>query len=441
MKYLEVPESHRTLHFCIAGKPGQGKSCLMYAMALQDIKQGKNVCVLDPNGDLVEDLINHIPPEREDDVIYLDGLAPIPLDFMSWHDDPAGVSKAILADDLIMLFVRLSQGEWGGRMDSVMTYAVMTALEAHRTFLDIHALLSNEDLRRTITNLPVIRNNHDLNHYWKNEFDRENKEAIRAITSRMTKYLMAPPLKVALGHPEPELKVAKIIERNEVLLVNLNKIGERAGNVYGSLLVAQIQQAIFKRGSIERQHRTPTYLYVDEFHNFGGASFSKILREARKFKLGLTVATQFPTQLGDELKEHLKGCVSSYVLFKMDEDHARVFRSAIRPHKPEMLAALQEFHALYRAADGTVHFGSAITDVDDKVLGYKGINTPRWPARPTDEDLARADRIRKRTIREYACQPRQNPDSDVESNRDDARDKPNPFLQNQGQARKPKRPR
>ncbi|MGD0776046.1 MAG: DUF87 domain-containing protein, partial [Candidatus Solibacter sp.] len=124
-----IPDSARSRHVYIAGKPGQGKSTLMYWMAIQDIKRGASVCILDPNGDLVEDVLNRIPAEREDDVIYLDGLAPIPLDFMAWKhpdctDAQNDLSRSILSDDLISMFRRLAEGEWGPRMDSIMNFAV-----------------------------------------------------------------------------------------------------------------------------------------------------------------------------------------------------------------------------------------------------------------------------------------------------------------------------
>jgi hypothetical protein len=138
------------------------------------------------------------------------------------------------------------------------------------------------------------------------------------------------------------------------------------------------------------------YLYVDEFQDFSGSSFGKILSQARKFNLGLTLANQFPKQVGD-LMEDIRGCVTSYVLFQMDQDHANVLKGVIHPYKPQDLATMPQFKALYHAHDGTSQF----------------ITTPMWPAPPTPEQSARAERIRQRTIRDYGREPRQEPPSDA----------------------------
>src|SRR2546427_7067852 len=58
---LHISDKVRTRHIYIAGKTRHGKSNLIFWMALQDIDQGKGVCVLDPHGDLVRKLIHYIP--------------------------------------------------------------------------------------------------------------------------------------------------------------------------------------------------------------------------------------------------------------------------------------------------------------------------------------------------------------------------------------------
>jgi hypothetical protein len=393
----EIPYSARTRHVYICGKSGYGKSTLEYWMALQDMAQGKSVFVVDPNGDLVEQLLNYIPRHRVEDTIYLDGLSPVPLDFMAWQDDH---DRAILADDLMVMFRRLSEGEWGPRMDAIMNYAILTILEAHRPFLDIYRVLTSQPYReRSI--MPAIQNKPVLSSYWANEYPRLPHDAYAPITARMAKFLLTPALETALGHPNPELKIPKVIERNQILLVNLNKIGEKAGNIYGSLIVSQIQQAVFRRGSVPMDRRTPVYVYVDEFQDFSTSSFGKILSQARKFNLGLTLANQHPKQIPD-LIDDVKGCVSTFVMFQMDSEHARSLASAIRPYKPEDIERLPRFRALYRPASGEPKF----------------ITIPLPPGKPTENQYRNAESIRKRTIESYSCKPA--PES-VESKGDDIR--------------------
>jgi hypothetical protein len=372
-----IPDAARSRHVYISGKPGYGKSTAMYWMALEDIMRNRAVAVLDPNGDLVEQILRNIPAHRVEDTIYLDGLSPIPLDFMGWQTDQ---DREILSDDLLIMFRRLSEGEWGPRMDGIFRYTIYTILEARRTFLDIYHILVNPNARNEI--LRSV-SNPDLLEYWESQFPASNREAVAPIASRMAKFLLTPPLATALGHPNPKLKVSEAIQENKVILVNLKRMGEDAANFYGSMIVSQIQQAIWRRGDVAPLDRKPFYLYVDEFQDFRTSTFGKILSQARKFNLGLTLANQHPKQIGD-LMDDIRGCVSTFLTFRMDADHALALKSAIRPYEPEDLERLPVFRALYSSSDGNV----ALVDV------------PQPPPEPAENC---ADDIRKRTIERYAC--------------------------------------
>jgi hypothetical protein len=363
----------------VSGKPGYGKSTAMYWMAMRDIERNKAVAVLDPNGDLAEQILANVPEHRAHDTIYLDGLSPIPLDFMGWTTDQ---EREVLSDDLIMMFRRLSEGEWGPRMDGIFRYTTYTILEARRTFLDIYRILTSETSRRDI--LRSVKNP-DLLDYWDNQFPASNREAVAPIASRMAKFLLTAPLATALGHPHPKLKVAEAIDANKVILVNLKKMGEDAANFYGSMIVSQIQQAIWRRAEIPFAERKPFYLYVDEFQDFRTSTFGKILSQARKFNLGLTLANQHPRQIGD-LIDDVRGCVSTFLTFRMDADHATSLKSAIRPHEPQDLEKLPVFRAMYSACDGSVSL----------------IDIPKPPPEPKESF---AHEIRKRTLEQYAVPP------------------------------------
>src|ERR1017187_2704065 len=152
------------------------------------------------------------------------------------------------------------------------------------------------------------------------------------------------------------------------------------------MIVSQIQQAIWGRAEIPFAERKPFYLYVDEFQDFRTSTFGKILSQARKFNLGLTRANQHPKQIGD-LIDDVRGCVSTFLTFRMDADHATNLRSAIRPHEPHDLEKLPVFRALYSACDGSV----ALVDI------------PKPPPEPANQ--SRADEIKTRTLQQYAVPP------------------------------------
>jgi len=409
MRQFGIPDSVRTQHVYIAGKTRHGKSTLIHWSALQDIDGDKGVAVLDPKGDLVERLIHHIPKKRVADTIYLDGMTPIPIDFMSWA---TYAEKTQLADDLMVTFKQLSQNAAGDRWQSILQWTVNTILEARAcSFLDIYYFLVSEDKRRSI--LKRIRNDEILQ-YWKEQFPHLPKDSATPITTRMAKFLLTPSLKAMLGSPDAKLNIFDLMESKKVLLVNLNKVGKESGNLLGTLLVSKFQQAALRRECQMPKDRIPFYLYADEFQNFQTSAFDVILSEAGGFQLCLTLAHQYVDQLDPRIRASIFGNVSSWILFRLGWQEAVLFKSEIPsmateqvwkrnpcsdgmewmsrplPFDPASLTSLPRGRALYRAADGTAHF----------------INTPPPPG-PSKASCAEI--IRKRTLDEYACQPPKEP--------------------------------
>jgi len=403
MKFA-IPDPVRNRHVYIAGKTRHGKSTLIHACAFQDIAQGKGVAVLDPKGDLVEKLIQFIPESRVPDTIYLDGVTPIPVDFMSW-ETRAELSQ--LADDLMVTFKQVSQNAVGDRWQSILQWTVTTILEAKDcSFLDIYYFLVSETRRRSI--LSKITNQ-DILRYWSDQYPHFPKDSATPITTRMAKFLLTPSLKVMLGSPNAKLNISDVMEQKKVLLVNLAKGGKESGNLIGTLLVSKFQQAAMRRQSQKPKDRTPFYLYADEFQNFQTSAFDVILSEAGGFKLCLTLAHQYVDQLDPKIRASIFGNVSTLVLFRLGQQDAALFKAEIPsmktedvwkrsprsgemewmkrpvPFEPSVLTSLPRGRALYRAADGSARF----------------INTPPPLESP---GASYAEIIQKRTIAEYGVQ-------------------------------------
>jgi hypothetical protein len=373
---VEIPDSARDRHIYIAGKQGSGKSLLIFWMALQDIDQGKGVCVLDPHGDLVEQMIHYIPEHRVNDTLYLDFTQPIPLDF--FHTETFK-EKEYLADDIIGTFRRLSGGDWGIRMDSILRNVTGALLSVPgMTFLDIHRVMTDKGFRdKTI---PQINNEHIRRYFAEGgEFDKERSDSKLAITSRITKFLLTPALKTIVGHPQPKLRIPELIKTKKVLLVNLNKVGEETKTILGTLLVAKIQRVAMGR---KPEDRIPFYLYADEFHRFQTSSFEEIISEARKFKLCLTLAHQGIWQLDSVKLRHAVRMITTLLLFNVEEETARFFRSELQGDFE--LQQLERGQAVYRKHNGYT------TLIDT-------------PAPPHDSEQSFAEIIRNRTIELYSC--------------------------------------
>lgn len=288
MRPVVLPDSVRARHLYIVGKSGSGKSTLITNIAVQDIQRGEGVCVIDPHGDLVSDLLDYIPESRVKDAIYFnvsDRQHPIALDMMSARSE---AEIEILTDDLITTFRRLTE-TWGERMETILRYAFSTLLRTPgATFLDLQKLLTNEGWRSTV----VRRLNFEpLTNFWYSQFPNMPKDAAQPILSRMIKIVLSPTLNAIFGRSSNTLKFNDVIRNRKILLINLggdsrdrnNKqlsVSDEMKKLIGSVVVSQIQLAAMRQASIPEAARVPCRMFVDEFQNFVSGAFPKILSEA-----------------------------------------------------------------------------------------------------------------------------------------------------------------
>lgn len=347
IKKIGLPHAVRDRHLYIIGKTRMGKSTLITNIAHADIMRGSGVCVIDPHGDLVEDLLNSIPEHRIKDTIYFnanDKERPIPLNILQAQNEEA---VTLLADNLHVTFRRLSE-TWGQRMDDILRATLQTlALTPQATFGDIKRLLQDPSYRERITkNLdhPMLKD------FWQIDFPAYPKDAITPIISRVNRFLYAPHFYKMFSTSKGALSISQVIEEKKILLVNLasGAIGDDNATLLGSLFVSQIQQAIMGRAALPRDFRVPYFLFVDEFQNFTNSGFDKILSEAGKYKLCLTLAHQFISQLSDAQRDAIFGNVGTMIMFGVGDKDAMALRNQIGNFEPTDLLNLAKYHALCR---------------------------------------------------------------------------------------------
>lgn len=345
---VALPDSVRTRHLYIVGKSGSGKSTLITNIAVQDIKRGEGVCVIDPHGDLVSDLLDHIPERRVKDTIYFnvsDRQHPIGLDMMSAKSE---AEIEILTDDLITTFRRLTE-TWGERMETILRYAFNTLLRTPgATFLDLQKLLTNEGWRATIVRK---LNFEPLTDFWYSQFPNMPKDATQPILSRMTKIVLSPTLNAIFGRSRNTLNFDDVIRNRKILLINLGgdsrdrnneqlSVSDEMKKLIGSVVVSQLQLAAMRQASIPEAQRVPCRLFVDEFQNFVSGAFPKILSEARKYKLSLTVAHQYISQLDDATRNAVFGNVGTMIVMPLSQKDAGYLGAELGAYTPEDVANL-----------------------------------------------------------------------------------------------------
>ena len=408
---MEIPYDIRDRHIYAIGKTRNGKTTLLYSIINQDIQNGAGVCVLDPKPsgqrpNLVETLLQHIPPEREPDVIYFSAANPVPIDVMSWQTE---AERQTLAADLMETFMQFVAQKDGDRWPGILRFVIHTLLDAKNcTFLDIYNFLidppkQDSEFRQSV--LKRVSRPHLLK-YWNETYRLFPQDVAMPILNRMSQHILVEPLNTMLGTLNPELSIENIIRKKQILLVDLTGAGQETANFIGTLFVSRIQQAVY------RNLRTNFYLFADEFQNFQTSAFDKILSEAGGLGLRLTLANQYFDQMQTSIRSAVRGNVATYFVFQIAPEDTSYFKNLMplvpdpnglkppSPMKPDILANLVPFTALYAIAGSAPQF--------------KRIPPP--PDHPTDEQLERAERIKSSTLRKYgpaACKSAIPPDNPV----------------------------
>ena len=399
---IEIPDSIRDQHIYVPGKTRHGKSTLFHAMAYQDIKNGHGVCVIDPKGDLVQSLLHWIPEERKDDCIYFSMQKPVPIDFMSYPPE----LKAKLVGDLKFVVTRGLDANAAPLMDAIIENLIYTLLNANEhpelnkpenfkyrcTFLDIHRFLKNERRREFIREFVT---DDELNAEW--DVMPTAKECAPTLT-RMNRFVRNPVLRRIFECPDPELKIADVMNQGKILLVNLAPLSEESKTV-ATLLIGKIRQAALERAGPDDEvlpkPRIPFRLYADEFQFYQTSDFDEILSFAGGYGLHLTLANQYFSKLSSEIQGAIDGNVGSFIIFKIGSKDRNSFAHIAQPYDSQSLLELPKYQALYK--------------IGDRLAIIKPT-----PAPPPAPKHSYAGYIRTRTLDLYSCKSdprRHNPDS------------------------------
>lgn len=325
---VELSSAGRRQGTYVAGINGTGKSTLLLNMALQDIAAGDGLCLLDPHGDLVEDVLTRIPAHRRDDVILFDPGDidyPFGLNLFECTDptDPKLVDR--VCSEVVLTFKKLFADFWGPRMEDLIRHAVLTLVATPDcTMLDMLPLLTDEDARERYvsrTSDPVIR------HYWAQAFPtnkRTQGEWVSSTLNKIGRFLTNPVIRNIVSQPKSSFDFRQIMDEGKVLLVNVSKgqLGEDNSSLLGSVLVGKILIAALSRAEVPFEERRTFHLIVDEYHSFATESFPTLQSEGRKFGIDTVFAHQYRDQL-DELNRGSTLNVGNFILFRLTGRDAR----------------------------------------------------------------------------------------------------------------------
>lgn len=317
-------------HIYIIGKTGSGKTTLLRNMIIQHIALGHGVGLIDPHGDLAEELLDHIPRSRTDHLVYFN---PSDLEFPIALNLLANVPKDerhLVASGIVGAFKSIWPDSWGPRMEYILYNAIAALLDCQNTsLLGVNRMLTDEEYRAW-----VIRQVKDpfIKEFWEQEFagydERFRREAIAPIQNKLGQFLLNPVIRNILGQVKCKVSFPFIMDNGRLFIANLSKgkIGHDKANLLGSLLTTQFQLAAMRRAGQAEHERRDFYLFIDEFQNFTTDSFTAILAEARKYRLCLTLSHQYVDQIPLPIRQAVFGNVGTMFSFRIGNSDAEVLQ-------------------------------------------------------------------------------------------------------------------
>ena len=329
-----IRKEDKLRHVYIVGKTGTGKSTFISNMVKSDMIAGNGLALLDPHGDLVETVLEHIPKHRINDVILFDVADtdfPIGFNLLQYDSEE---EKNRIVSGVVSAFYRLFAHSRWPRLEYILRNVLLSVVEyPNATLMHILRILVDDAFRdEVITHIkdPLVLK------FWKNEFmtrqPRQREEAIAPITNKIGQFLSSSVVRNIFGQPNSRLNLRKAMDEGKIILINLSKgkIGEDNAAMIGSLLVTKFQIDAMSRADTGYMQRKDFYLYIDEFQNFATSSFTTILSEARKYKLSLIVANQFTSQLLPEIKDAIFGNIGTIISFTLGHDDASIMSAQFK---------------------------------------------------------------------------------------------------------------
>jgi len=344
-KLVRLTPDDRRRHLYIIGQTGTGKSYAMLNMALQDMQEGNGLCVIDPHGELISDLLERVPAHRANDVIIFDpGDLSVPVGLnMLEYDFTKPEQKTFIVNEIQAIFNRLFAKETMGPMfeqymrNTLLLLMGDVAVEGGEpaTLMEVPRVLTDPIFRaRKLERCkdPAVVD------FWTKEASKTSGETSLAnmapyITTKFGNFTTNEYIRPIIGQTKSAFNFRKIMDEKKILLVNLSKgkIGDINASLLGMIVTTRILMAALSREDASKESRPDFYFYIDEFQNFTTDSISTILSEARKYRLNLILAHQFIAQLEDKIRESVFGNVGSLMAFRVGEPDTEKLEKQFSP--------------------------------------------------------------------------------------------------------------
>jgi len=380
-----ISAADRRQHVYIIGKTGSGKTTLLRNMIVQHIARGHGVGLIDPHGDLAEELLDHIPTSRTDHLVYFNpGDIEYPIGMNLLANVPPD-ERHLVASGIVSAFKGIWRDSWGPRLEYILYNAVAALLDCSNTsLLGVNRMLTDEQYRARI-----IRQIKDpfIKAFWAEEYasydQRFQREAIAPIQNKIGQFLLNPVIRNILGQVKNKVNFPFLMDNSRLLIANLSKgqLGHDKANLLGSLLTTQFQLTAMARAARPEDERRDFYLFIDEFQNFSTDAFASILAEARKYRLCLTLSHQYVEQLPLPVRQAVFGNVGTLIAFRLGYTDAEVLQKEFgNSIQASAIADLDRYEAVLKLLeDGTNKepFRAKMLPPQENGIGRKTLVTAR----------------------------------------------------------------
>ena len=338
-----VPEKDRMRHLYVIGQTGTGKTAIIKSMAYQDIQDGKGLCIIDPHGDLVDDMLGVVPEKRIDDVIIFDPSNieyPLALNMLE-YDRSRPQEKTFIVNEILSIFYSLfDQETMGPVFEQYMRNSLLLLMEGKTdepaTLMEVPRVLTDVDFRASL-----LQNsqNQPVKDFWEEEAQKAGGDAALEniapyITSKFSNFISNDYVRPIISQPHSSFSFREVMDSGKLLFVRLpkGKIGEINARLLGMIVSGKIALAAFSRDDTPEDDRKEFFFYIDEFQNFTSDSINQILSEARKYRLSLTIAHQYMGQLTDDIRGAVLGNIGTSIVFRVGVEDAEVLEKKFTPH-------------------------------------------------------------------------------------------------------------
>jgi flagellar basal body-associated protein FliL len=357
-KDVYLTQEDRFRHIYALGGSGSGKSVFMTNLVLQDIEKGNGLCVIDPHGETVDDILLRLPKHRIDDVIvFSPSMVDKPLGLNMLEYDPLKpAQRTVVIDTLFQIWDKLYdlKATGGPMFEQYMKNSmklVMSHPESGNTLLEISKVLSDTEYRSF--KLAMCKEQ-DVIDFWEKEAQKAGGDAslenmVPYITSKLAPFVQNDFIRPMIGQAQSAINFRRAMDNKKIILVKLEKglIGETSGYLLGMVIIGQILLAGMGRNDglkynedgttseIASSEREPFFVYIDEMQNFLFDAIPKALEEIRKYKIGFCLANQFVKQViskGDErIKDSIMANTGSKFIFRCSPEDAEYLVKEFEP--------------------------------------------------------------------------------------------------------------